>query len=296
MSDTGGDRAAKCGEAGVAANRTVFLDNWVIERLLDEVRIRELLLPTGGSALRSVMSLWHLYEIANDGDDERARRKAALLDELDPLWINTLVHIREEILKEHLWVYLRMKPAVAPVNPFSNNLTEATEVAAGSPSPIPLTASKHVDFLKKHPELLDEPRVGVQKWAKATLLVMSNKDEAIRRIDAVMRGLLQRQLPTRTPAGLEIPATDLDSFIAQFEWKKVPLLALEAALYESELAWHARLDEGDAVDIQYLSVALLYCDVAVVDKRMAELTRRASAGLLFKLAKVLKDPVDLLTL
>ena len=33
-------------------------------------------------------------------------------------------------------------------------------------------------------------------------------------------------------------------------WRDVPLLALEGTLYEAELSWHERLDEGDAVDIQ----------------------------------------------
>jgi hypothetical protein len=210
--------------------------------------------------------------------------------------MKTLAHLKREILQEHLWSYLRIRPRVQAVEAFSENLTEASEFLAGRPSPTPLTASKHIEYLRRYPELLEGPREAVVDWARATSIIMDRKEESLRRLDEIARILIRKQLPTHTPARLQIPATELDRFATQFDWKSVPLLALEGALYASELTWHGKLDEGDAVDIQYLSVALMCCDLVVVDKRMVELARRASAGLSFRMATVQKGPRELLSL
>ena len=110
----------------------IFLDNWAIAGLSSYPKLVEALSPGGERVFVPVVSMWNLFEIAQDGHEKRAYGKAGFLDKLQPLWMKLPHQLMQGELAPELYKHISVSFSDS-FNPFNKNLRDHfTEAMGGS--------------------------------------------------------------------------------------------------------------------------------------------------------------------
>lgn len=307
--------------------KLLYLDTWAIRQLTrrrDEPAIRALIAKlAAGNEWRLVVSSLNIYElvrgVATAADCSDAESAAALLDECRPLITATVPSkLRDAEVEDEVLALLglanertaRLRLAETFQEAASEDADAVYWVGAGSYRGV-LDA---VRGYLSHPQSLETVRVLQARWlddAKAiTPALLSSGVKGSRdwfeRVMApgylskegllppIIRRILERHLPRRTPAGLELDPVAAKRELDRACIGNIPTVAIELRFLARRLVDSKELEESFVLDVMHASLAIPHTDVAVLDGQAAEYLREArlpppTATVL----KSLDDAVDL---
>lgn len=241
-------------------------------------------LATAGT-VTFVLSPMHWVEAAEDNNAARAESKANFMDALQPSWLYERISIQRKEVADAFFRFLGI-PAAPP-----QMATAVCNVIADLVGyPAQRNSRDFVAHLRgigpNHPleqsigQAFESNRINGERFHNRMLT-----QTFLRRME---RLLIQRLLPTQTPAGVVIDENSKQQFLNSCQLTDFPALALETkATYDS---WHLRrqMNRNNFMDQQH-TMALPYVQHFLTDdKQLRGLIGRISAGMPFPVATLLR--------
>jgi hypothetical protein len=240
-------------------------------------------LATAGT-VTFVLSPMHWVEAAEDNSAARAASKADFMDSLQASWLYERFSIQRREVSEAFFRFLRI-----PTAPPQMATTVCNVIADLVGYQAERNSRDFVAHLRtigpNHPleqsiqQAFESNRVNGARFRNRQLT-----QAFLRRME---RLLIQRLLPTQTPAGLVIDENSKQQFLNSCQLTDFPALALETtATYDS---WRLRrqMNRNNFMDQQH-TMALPYVQYFLTDDdRLRRLIGRISAGVPFPVATLL---------
>jgi hypothetical protein len=231
-----------------------------------------------------VLSPFHWVEAAEDNDPARAAAKADFMDSLQASWLYERIAVQRKEVATAFFQFLQIPhnspQMIAPVGDIIADL--AGQQAQRS-------SRDFVAHLRgvgpNHPleqsirQAFESNRVNTERFRARKL-----NPAFLRRME---RLLIQRLLPTQTPAGLAIDETSKQQFLNSCQLTNFPALALETKATYDSWQLQRQMTRNNFMDQQHL-MALPYVDFFLTDDtRLRALVGRISPGLTFPIATLL---------
>jgi hypothetical protein len=218
---------------------------------------------------RLVISECNLLEIAFDGDNPRALRRAEFLDSLRPVWMMERLDIHKQEVCAFLWRN-HFEIAANPPPPFHEHLS--TVMSYHTRPLVGATAATWVATVDPN-EIAEAKRLTVRSLRALQAATKQKK----RRIAAqTFREWVYPNIPLRDPSNSLMSKTQKEALAAfcyastdKF-YQECPAMAVEHYLCEARTRDPKRVpEESDAIDLQHGVLAVSYCDSFVTADRYA---------------------------
>lgn len=252
----------------------------------DEYKARLSQMSEGGS-LVFVLGLWTLVEIARARNPVMMAQLAAVADALQPGWFPERRWLQHYEVAEQFFRYVNV-PYSRP-----NVIRTLAEVAAElvhRPAPVGQRYSV-VDVASAIRSNMAPIQAGFDENRRAReLLAEEWKREWVKtRGDLLLRTYVEKLLPTKTPAGVQIDKGTKRSFLDQITIDLFPSIAVEHAMFEDSLRRGAKQRIQSFLDRQHAIVALPYVQSLVSDDAaLIQAAKRVAANLSFPTARIIK--------
>jgi len=253
--------------------RTIFLDNWMLDRATRDPATQALLLGSSRFEVQPVLTLLSLFEIAQYDDHPWRESRIRLIETISPIYLKDSGHLKKEIAYESYWSSIGL-----PDRRQGRFWGSAAQALAGSGVSLKnpwASCGEIIEELRARPDKLHSLRSGCQEFVADENRYL----RSVRPIDYIeySRAFLRRYPPKATPAGLVIGRLDQDfsKFVGEFDWLSIPIFRLEAETWAIKSTWKRKKAQGsDLFDEQQVLPSLLLCDAVVADKRMKDLAKQ----------------------
>ena len=222
-------------------------------------------------SFRTVVSSWHLIETAHTTNVANAVELAEFIDSLNPLWLYERRNLQIMDVGDDFFRFLKIDHQPEPRLVTRSAVIAAINGAKDGPG-FDISSRRMVEQWLRFPDQLKSVEAAFQKNIEA-LLALRDATKAGKLTEAIRKQadelMVSMSIPARTPSGLEYGRDSKINYIAQFDPKKIPSIALESAISEKEWGDEAvgKADRNTFVDKIHLISALPLVDEIVSDDK-----------------------------